>query len=297
MTALLLLDKYKLNDSIVVKYPNNYINVGKVAYIKENKDISIENLLEFLRVYSANDAAYIAALSVSDSIDDFLILMNDKAKELKMVNTNYVNPDGIDEVNHYTTISDLLKLTMAAISNNELLTILSKPSFFSDASGNEQIYSNTNLLINSGFLGVKTGWTNKAGLTFIGYNLNNNRQVVTIVNKSKVDENKYNHFSDTKILYELSIDTFKNHILVPKGKEIYTIRNFKKIYNYKSEKNWYEFINISEKYILKLDTYDQNNFEIKHNEYIKKIKIKKSDTVIKWNFDPIKIFKLFANNY
>ena len=297
MTALLLLDKYKLNDSIVVKYPNNYINVGKVAYIKENKDISIENLLEFLLVYSANDAAYIAALSVSDSIDDFLILMNDKAKELKMVNTNYVNPDGIDEVNHYTTISDLLKLTMAAISNNELLTILSKPSFFSDASGNEQIYSNTNLLINSGFLGVKTGWTNKAGLTFIGYNLNNNRQVVTIVNKSKVDENKYNHFSDTKILYELSIDTFKNHILVPKGKEIYTIRNFKKIYNYKSEKNWYEFINISEKYILKLDTYDQNNFEIKHNEYIKKIKIKKSDTVIKWNFDPIKIFKLFANNY
>ena len=296
MTALLLLDKYKLNDSIVVKYPNNYINVGKVAYIKENKDISIENLLEFLLVYSANDAAYIAALSVSDSIDDFLILMNDKAKELKMVNTNYVNPDGIDEVNHYTTISDLLKLTMAAISNNELLTILSKPSFFSDASGNEQIYSNTNLLINSGFLGVKTGWTNKAGLTFIGYNLNNNRQVVTIVNKSKVDENKYNHFSDTKILYELSIDTFKNHILVPKGKEIYTIRNFKKIYNYKSEKNWYEFINISEKYILKLDTYDQNNFEIKHNEYIKKIKIKKSDTVIKWNFDPIKIFKLFANN-
>ena len=296
MTAILLLEKYNLKDSIVVKYPNNYVNVGKVAYIKENKEITIENLLELLLVYSANDAAYIAALSVSDNIDDFLILMNEKAKELKMINTNYVNPDGIDEVNHYTTISDLLKLTMTTIKNNELLTILSKTSFYSDSSGEEQIYNNTNLLINDGFLGVKTGWTDKAGLTFIGFNLNNNRQVVTIVNKSKVDENKYNHFSDTKLLYELSIDTFKYRILIDKGEEIYTIRNYKKVYKYKSENMWNEFINIYDKFNLELDSYDDNNFVIKYNEYLKNYIIKKSDTVIKWKFDPIKIFKYFANN-
>jgi len=296
MTAILLLEKYNLNDSIVVKYPNNYVNVGKVAYIKENKEITIENLLEFLLVYSANDAAYIAALSVSENVDNFIILMNQKAKELNMINTNYVNPDGIDELNHYTTISDLLKLTMTAISNNELLTILSKSSFYSDVSGNEQIYNNTNLLINDGFLGVKTGWTDKAGLTFIGFNLNNNRQIVTIVNKSKVDENKYNHFSDTKLLYELSIDTFKNYILIDKGKDIYTIRNSKKVYNYKSEYIWNEFINTYDKFNLELDSYDYKNFVIKYNGYLKNYIIKKSDTVIKWKFDPIKIFKYFANN-
>ena len=296
MTAILLLDKYNLEDSIVVQYPKNYKNIGKVAYIKDNKEITIENLIEFLLVYSANDAAYIAAMSVSENVDDFVNLMNIKAKELNMLNTNFVNPDGIDEDNHYTTINDLLKLSLSAINNKGLLTILSKSDFISDSSGEEKVFKNTNQLLNDGFVGVKTGWTDKAGLTFIGFNLNNNRQILTIVNKSKVDENKYNHFSDTKLLYELSIDTFKNLNLIDKGEEIYTIRNYKKVYKYKSENMWNEFINIYDKFNLELDTYDDNNFVIKYNKYLKNYKIKKSDTVIKWKFDPIKIFKIFANN-
>ena len=296
MTAILLLDKYNLEDSIVVQYPKNYKNIGKVAYIKDNKEITIENLIEFLLVYSANDAAYIAAMSVSENVDDFVNVMNIKAKELNMLNTNFVNPDGIDEDNHYTTINDLLKLTLSAINNKELLTILSKSDFISDSSGEEKVFKNTNQLLNDGFVGVKTGWTDKAGLTFIGFNLNNNRQILTIVNKSKVDENKYNHFSDTKLLYELSIDTFKNYILIDKGKDIYTIRNSKKVYNYKSEYIWNEFINTYDKFNLELDSYDYKNFVIKYKGYLKNYIIKKSDTVIKWKFDPIKIFKYFANN-
>ena len=296
MTAILLLDKYKLHDSILVKYPKNYKNVGKVAYIKENEEITIENLIEFLLIYSANDAAYIAALSVSNNVDEFLYLMNEKAKELNMLNTNFVNPDGIDEDDHYTTIIDLLYLTLNAINNKELLTILSKSDFISESTGVEKIYNNTNLLLNEGFVGIKTGWTDKAGLTFIGFNLNNNREIVTIVNKSKVDENKYNHFSDTKILYKLSYDTFKSYNLIDKGENIYTIRNSKKIYNFKSDQLWNEFINIYKDVNLKLDSFDDNLFIIKFDEYYKNYKIKKSDTTIKWNFNPIKIFKIFANN-
>ena len=296
MTAILLLDKYKLHDSIVVKYPINYKNVGKVAYIKENEEITIENLLELLLVYSANDAAYIAAIAISNNIDEFLYLMNEKAKELNMLNTNFANPDGIDQDNHYTTIMDLLKLTINAIQNKELLTILSKSEFISESSGVEKIYNNTNLLLNEGFVGVKTGWTDKAGLTFIGFNLNNNRQIVTIVNKSKVDENKYNHFSDTKILYKLSYDSFKNYNLIDKGENIYTIRNSNQIYIFKSDQQWNEFINIYKDVDLKLDSLEDNLFKIKFNEYYKNYKIKKSDTTIKWNFNPIKIFKIFANN-
>ena len=235
ITALILLDVYNLEDSISVKYPDNYNYVGKVAYIKENSIITIENLLELLLIYSANDAAYISALAVSDSIDDFIILMNEKSKSLNMINTNFVNPDGIDDDNHYTSINDLLLLSIEIINNYQIISILSKPEFYSDASGEEKTYENTNLLINDGFNGIKTGWTNKAGLTFIGFNQNNNRQIITIVNNSIVDIDKYNHFLDTKILYELTIDTYKNHILVNKGTNIYTIRNPFQVYNHKSK--------------------------------------------------------------
>ena len=68
MTGILLLDKYNFNDYITTKYPDNYEYEGKVAYIPENIEISIENLLELLLVYSANDAAYIAAMAVSDNV-------------------------------------------------------------------------------------------------------------------------------------------------------------------------------------------------------------------------------------
>ena len=139
-------------------------------------------------VYSANDAAYISALAVSDNVDDFLILMNDKAKSLNMNDTNYSNPDGIDDSNHYTTLNDLLKLSIEFSDNIELLSIISKTKFVYEISGVEKTYKSTNLIISEGFVGLKTGWTDLAGLTFIGLNQSNNREIITIVNKSIVDE-------------------------------------------------------------------------------------------------------------
>ncbi len=222
--------------------------------------------------------------------------MNEKTKSINMINTNFVNPDGIDDDNHYTTINDLLLLSIEIINNYQLISILSKPVFYSDASGKEKTYENTNLLISDGFNGIKTGWTNKAGLTFIGFNQNNNRQIITIVNNSIVDIDKYNHFLDTKILYELTIDTYKNHILISKDTNIYTIRNSFKVYNHKSKSDWSEFININNKNNIKFDKYDVNNIRYTFNKYIKNYKVISSDKTVHYQFDPIKIFKIFAND-
>ncbi len=296
MTAILLLDNYNLDDTINVKYPDEYNSLGKVAYIEDNTEITIENLLELLLIYSANDAAYIAALAVSDTLDNFIVLMNEKAKSLNMLNTNYVNPDGLDDDNHYTSIDDLLELAKATINNIELLTILSKTNFISNASGYEKEYKTTNLLINEGFIGIKTGWTNNAGLTFIGFNQENNRQIITIVNKSFVDSQKYNHFSDTKILYKLSIDSYQDKIIINKGSNIYTIRNSKSIYNYKSENIWNEFININKKIDISYKKYENNKIIFKFDDFIKNYNVKTSNSNFYWKFDPLKIIKIFANN-
>ena len=68
------------------------------------------------------------------------------------------------------------------IENTKLIDITNKSKFYFDQGGEVKEYKNTNLIIDSGFIGLKTGWTSNAGLTFVGYNQGNNRNIITIVN-------------------------------------------------------------------------------------------------------------------
>ena len=132
MTALLLLDSYNLGDFIEINFPDNYVYEGKVAYLESGQQMTIESLLEFILIYSANDACIAASIIVSDNYEDFIVLMNNKARELGMSNTNFNNPDGLDSINHYSSLNDLLILSKEVLDNIELLTIIMKPSFISD---------------------------------------------------------------------------------------------------------------------------------------------------------------------
>jgi len=295
MTALILLDNYNFNDYITTKYPINYEHNGKVANIPENIEISIVNLLELLIVYSANDAAYVSAIAVTDNIQQFVFLMNTKAKTFGMDNTNFTNPDGMDELNHYTTLNDLLKLSLKAIQKKEILSLVSKDNFISNISGSDVVYYSTNMLLREGFVGIKTGWTDMAGLTFIGLNQSNDREILTIVNRSKVDENKYSHFSDSKLLYKTSIETFDNYKIINKNDNIYILRNSYFNEKYKSEIEWNEFINLSEKNNIVLSDYNDKNITLSVNKYQKSFKIPNTQNNIKWVFNPLKIFKIYAN--
>ena len=111
MTALILYEKNELNELVSIKYPDSYNFEGKVAYLTPGEKVSVEQLLEFLLVYSANDSAYATAMHISNSVEEFVKLMNTKAKKLNMINTNFQNPDGLDQENHYTTNNDLLLLS------------------------------------------------------------------------------------------------------------------------------------------------------------------------------------------
>ena len=232
MTALLLYESNSLNNQIKTNLPEDYEYVGKVAYLDEGLILTTEELLELLLVYSANDAAYVAAMEISGNIDAFVNLMNLKAKEIGMNDTVYKNPDGLDELGHQTTLNDLLKLSIFIIENTKILDITSKKKIIINQL-DKVIYNNTNELISEGFDGLKTGWTSEAGLTFIGFNQNNSRRVITIVNKSSVDADKINHFIDTKTLYENSINDFSVRNILYKDDVLY------KIFNSESFKNYY----------------------------------------------------------
>ena len=138
MTALLLYENFPLNHEFITSYPSNYAYSGKVAYIPEGISLTTEELLELLLVYSANDAAFIVANSVFSNYEQFIDEMNNKSKELSMNSTNFVNPDGLDEVNHVTTANDLLKLSIYILENTKLLDITSKEDILLEVENNAQ---------------------------------------------------------------------------------------------------------------------------------------------------------------
>jgi len=286
MTALILYENNELNELVSIKYPDSYNFEGKVAYLTTGEKVSVEQLLEFLLVYSANDSAYATAMHVSNSVEEFVKLMNTRAKKLNMINTNFQNPDGLDQENHYTTINDLLLLSEYILRNTKLIDITNKSKFYYEQNSEVKKYENTNLIIKNGFQGLKTGWTSKAGLTFIGYNQENNRNIITIVNRSLVDDNKKNHFEDTLFLYNESLANFQDYLLLSRSEYVYKNINSYGFtfhsYNYDIVK--FGNINISTKVHLKTINRSELSFANNFDDESIKINLFKSENSIKYNF-------------
>ena len=286
MTALILYENAEINDILSISYPEDYDFEGKVAYLNEGIQVSVEQLLEFLLVYSANDSAYATAIYISNSVEDFVQLMNKRAAKLNMTNTNFKNPDGLDEADHYTTLNDLLLLSKYILNNTKLIDITNKSKFYFDQNGTVKEYKNTNLIMNDGFRGLKTGWTADAGLTFIGYNQNFNRNIITIVNKSFVDENKESHFFDTLILYEESLTNFLDRKLLNNSDSVYKIKSSFASREYTTEYDLTKFGSLNISTTLFLNDIDHASIKFSNNfdDEIFKISFMTSDNTTQYNF-------------
>ena len=296
MTSLILIENYNLSDYIEISLPSDYIYEGKVAYLKSGQKMTIESLLEFILIYSANDACFAVVQLFNENNDDFVELMNKRAKQLGMNNTNFKNPDGLDQDGHYTTLSDLLILSKEVIDNYELLSIIMRKSFISNIEGEDSVYLNTNKLIERNFYGLKTGWTNEAGLTFIGLNQSNDRNILTIVNRSFVNEKKDNHFVDTQTLYSASIDTFINNVVIDNNVDIYKIRNNFETLTFKSTTPWFVFGNKLDISNIKLNEFSKTKFDYVVNDDLYNVRISDSVNSVKWDFNLSNFFSFFANN-
>ena len=295
MTALVLLDYYQISDSITISLPENYVYSGKVAYLESGMTITIEDLLEFILIYSANDAAHVAAVASTGSVESFLAEMNNKAKSYGMKNTIFLNPDGLDEDGHITTVNDLLKMSLKFIENYRLLAITSKTSFSSDISGSDRIYYSTNQIIKNGYIGIKTGWTSEAGLTFIGLNLNSDRQILTIVNKSTVDAQKSTHFLDTQILYNSSFVDFGYYENYEKGDPIFKLINPVSTTVINSSDTWVDFTDLRNPVEVRFMDYTDGRLSFTNSNSERELKTSESNYKVLWGFKLLEIFSRFAN--
>lgn len=164
MTAIIIVENCDLNE--IVTATSKAANTGgsRLGLHIDDK-ISVNDLLYGLMLRSGNDAAVALAIHLSKSIENFAILMNNKAEELGLKNTHFVTPHGLDNNEHYTTALELAKITDYALKNDIIAKIVNTKSTTISINGDRMNINNTNELLGNveGVYGVKTGFTNNAG--------------------------------------------------------------------------------------------------------------------------------------
>lgn len=140
---------------------------GSQVYLQVNEQMSVEDLLKAICISSANDAMVALAERISGSVSEFVVLMNQKSKELNLVNTNFVNTTGLHDDAHYSCAKDMARIAqkLIEVGKEELLEITSTyDAYIREESESPFWLVNTNKLVKhaEGVDGLKTGFTQEA---------------------------------------------------------------------------------------------------------------------------------------
>lgn len=166
MTALLTLEQPGLDEMFEVDADAIRVE-GSSMGLTEGAIVSLRTLAAGMLLPSGNDAANAAAVRIAGSIPEFVIMMNRRAAQLGLSDTNFETPSGLDGQNHYTTAKDLARLARAALQNEDFRAICSQSSMkvsFGNPPADRWLTNHNRLLKEyEGCIGVKTGFTKKAG--------------------------------------------------------------------------------------------------------------------------------------
>ena len=183
MTSLVVLENVSnLNEKVKISAKSAGTGGSRLG-LHTNDEITVNNLLYGLLLCSGNDTAVALAEYVSGSIEEFAKLMNQKAEELKLENTHFVTPHGLDEEEHYTTAYELAKITDYALQNEKFQKIVKTSNYTVKINGNAKSIQNTNELLGSlnGVYGVKTGFTNGANRCLVTAVKRDNMDIISVV--------------------------------------------------------------------------------------------------------------------
>lgn len=259
MTAIIAVESGKLNNEIVI---GNEIDsaYGSGIYIKHDEKMKLKDLVYGLMLRSGNDAALAIAHHVGGSVDNFVKLMNEKAKQIGMKNTTFNNPSGLDEdKGNYSTAYDMAILTSYAMKNKEYKKIVGTKKYTLKTNLNTYVWHNKNKLLNSYdyTTGGKTGFTKIARRTLVSTASKDNLNLVVVT------LNDGNDFLDHKNLYIEAYNDYKIYTILKKGQ-----------------------VNIDDnKYYKNYDYYIKNDFKypLSNNE--------KDSIIVKFTIDKLKDYK------
>ena len=208
MTALLVAEHSSLSETVTFsKAATTNLESGAVTLnLTEGDKLTVEQSLYGLMLKSANDVANGLAEHVSGSVSSFSQLMNARAKELGCTNTNFVNPNGLNNSNHYTTPHDMALIAKAAFGNELVKKVCSTQTYTIPATKKAAARTVTmgHKMINAsdsryypGVVGGKTGYTSLAGNTLVTYAERDGVRLIAVIMKSRST-----HYADTKALLD-----------------------------------------------------------------------------------------------
>ncbi len=193
---------------------------GSQVFLQAGEEYTVNDLLKCIAVSSANDAVVAMAEKISGSVDAFVTLMNEKAKSLGLENTNFANPHGLDNENHYSTAYDMAIMAKELLKHEDILRYTSiYEDYLTKPDGSQVWLVNTNRLVRfyDGVDGLKTGYTTEAGYCLTATAKKNDLRLISVVMKSPSAEERS---SDTSTLLTYGFNSFKSNVIYSKDKSL-----------------------------------------------------------------------------
>ncbi len=213
MTALVALENCPLEKQ--VKIADEAVGIeGSSIYLAHGETLTMKQLLYALLLQSANDAATAIAIEVAGSVEDFAVLMNEKASALGLKDTHFTNPHGLYDDNHYTTAYELAVITKYALENDTFRQIVStaKETIPLNKDDGTRVLVNHNKLLRiyENAIGVKTGFTKKTGRCLVSAAEKDGTTVIAVTLNAPDDWN------DHKALLDYGFEKVKTyHLAAP----------------------------------------------------------------------------------
>ena len=230
LTAIIVLEKCSLDEKAVVS--QNAVDCLKPGYTKANvqvgEEFTVEELLEVMMLQSANEVCVVLAEHVSGSVEEFSKLMNKTARDLGCFDSNFVNPNGMHDENHYSSAYDMAMIGRYAMQNKEFRRIITTSKVelpHTEFWGEEQetefdakrIFYNRIQLMNPESvyyypytIGIKAGFTTPAKNCFVGASNKDGRGLITcIMHGELAEDNLGARYCDTINLFEYGYRNFE----------------------------------------------------------------------------------------
>ena len=219
LTAWIIIKHCNMDD--MVTFTHSAVNTlepgASILGARVGDKMSVRDCLYALLLQSANEVANALAEHCSGSVEAFAELMNQEAKALGCTNSNFANPSGLNDENHYTTAHDMALIAQAAFSDPAFVTIDSTlyydvpagqlkqyPDGWRYYAHHRMLKKNDSLYYN-GIIGGKTGYTSLAGNTLITCAERNGIKLITVVLNGH-----QTHYSDTKTMLDFGFDNFQS---------------------------------------------------------------------------------------
>ena len=234
LTGLLAMENLNIDDEVTAGIESEKQG-GSQIYLSEGEKMSVNNLMYGMMLPSANDAAMALGEAMAGNVQNFAKMMNDKAKNIGAVNSNFVNPNGLPDDNHYTTAYDLALITKEAMKNDNFRRYVSTYEYTipkTNSSGKRLVHNRNRLLYNvnrkikaygetksikyDGVTGVKTGFTNKAEFCLVGSAERNGTELIAVTLKSK----DMNGYQDVISMLDYGFNNYKTVEVMAKGQAV-----------------------------------------------------------------------------